>query len=135
MLNIDSIIDFLFNINLSLFGIGITILTVLLSFVITKKDEVKVYSDIYKSGQADPTIKGKISLSIQYIKKLRRIIVHIIVICIISLLSVLSSWIFNSLTCNDIIIYASFGLTILLIGYIIILLWKILSFFWKYTKV
>lgn len=135
MLNIDSIIDFIFNINLSLFGIGITILTVLLSFVITKKDEVKVYSDVYKSGQGDPTIKGKISLSIKYIKKLRKIIAHIITICIISLISILTSWGFNIINCHDILIYISLGLTILLIGYIIVLLWNIISFFWKYTKV
>lgn len=122
MLNRADIIQDIANFNLFLFGIGITLLTVLISFVLSKKDEVKVYSDLYKTSHIDLSLKGKIQYSIQYIRYLRKITTHI---ALISLLSICyHRW----------IIYAMISIAVLSFIYAIVLITCIMIFFWKYTK-
>lgn len=129
MLNRVDIIQDIANFNLSLFGIGITLLTVLISFVLSKKDEVKVYSDIYKTSHMDLSLKGKI----QYIKYLRKVIIHIMLVSLLSIYSYLFYWI-DKFVNTDWIIYAMISIAGISFIYSIFLIICIMRFFWKYTK-
>lgn len=133
MLNRADIIQDIANFNLSLFGIGITLLTVLISFVLSKKDEVKVYSDLYKTSHIDLSLKGKIQYSIQYIRYLRKIIIHIALISLLSICSYLLYWI-DQFVSTDWIIYAMISIAVPSFIYAIVLITCIMIFFWKYTK-
>jgi len=133
MLNRVDIIQDIANFNLSLFGIGITLLTVLISFVLSKKDEVKVYSDIYKTSHMDLSLKGKIQYSIQYIKYLRKVIIHIMLVSLLSIYSYLFYWI-DKFVNTDWIIYAMISIAGISFIYSIFLIICIMRFFWKYTK-
>ena len=133
MLNRVDIIQDIANFNLSLFGIGITLLTVLISFVLSKKDEVKVYSDIYKTSHMDLSLKGKIQYSIQDIKYLRKVIIHIMLVSLLSIYSYLFYWI-DKFVNTDWIIYAMISIAGISFIYSIFLIICIMRFFWKYTK-
>lgn len=133
MLNRVDIIQDIANFNLSLFGIGITLLTVLISFVLSKKDEVKVYSDIYKTSHMDLSLKGKIQYSIQYIKYLRKVIINIMLVSLLSIYSYLFYWI-DKFVNTDWIIYAMISIAGISFIYSIFLIICIMRFFWKYTK-
>lgn len=133
MLNEVNIIQEIANFNLSLFGIGITLLTVLISFVLSKKDEVKVYSDLYKTSLMDLSLKGKIEYSIQYVRYLRKVIKHIVLICILSISSYLIYWIDKFVNTNW-IIYTMIFSSVISMVYLVFLVICIMRFFWRYTK-
>lgn len=133
MLDQTNTIQDISNLNLSLFGIGITLLTVLISFTISKKDEVKVYSDVYKTSSMDLSLKGKIVYSIKYIKRLRKAIIHIGLISAMSILSYMMYWIDKFLDIGW-IVYAMIIITFICLVYIITLIINTLLFFWRYTN-
>jgi len=78
--------------NLSLFGIGITLLTVLISFAISKKDVIKAYSEARKISAMDVSLKGKLKYAIEYLSYVRKAVIHISAISIVSLLSYILWW-------------------------------------------
>lgn len=129
------ILNNLWNLNFSIFGIGVTLLTVLISFLITKKDELRVYDKLYKHQNSDVTLKGKITSAIIHIKKLRRFTYHIIVIICSSLIVYSTSWISIVFDFNQYMLYVVECTSALILIYIITLLVAAISFFWRYTKV
>lgn len=60
-----------FNIQLSIIGILITILTVILTIIISKKDELKIYSEEIKNGHHSPEVLQRERYLINYIEHLR----------------------------------------------------------------
>lgn len=60
-----------FNIQLSILGILITILTVILTIIISKKDELKIYSEEIKNGHHSPEVMQRERYLINYIEHLR----------------------------------------------------------------
>lgn len=60
-----------FNIQLSIIGILITILTVILTIIISKKDELKIYSEEIKNGHYSPEVLQRERYLINYIEHLR----------------------------------------------------------------
>jgi hypothetical protein len=122
------------NLNLSLFGIGVTLLTVLISFAISKKDVIKAYSDARKISTMDVSLKGKITNSITYLQYIRKAIIHVSIISAVSLLSYILWW-FDVFINNRLIEYIIMGITATSIVYIVVLTTKVMMCFWKYTKV
>ena len=60
-----------FNIQLSILGILITILTVILTIIISKKDELRIYSEEIKNGHHSPEVMQRERYLINYIEHLR----------------------------------------------------------------
>ena len=56
--------------SLSIFGIGMTIFTVIYSFISTKKEYINEMSDIITSGNSCPETKAKFNIALKYIKRL-----------------------------------------------------------------
>lgn len=56
-----------FNIQLSILGILLTILTVLITIIISKKDELKIYSEEIKNGHHSPEVLQRERYLINYI--------------------------------------------------------------------
>jgi hypothetical protein len=133
MLNQEIVRD-IATLSLSLFGIGITLLTVLISFAISKKDTVKAYSDARKISTMDVSLKGKIAYSIEYIRYIRKAIIHISMISAMSLFSYLLWW-FNIFVNTCWISYVTISITLGAVAYIIALTTLVMRFFWKYTKI
>lgn len=59
-----------FNIQLSILGILLTILTVILTIIISKKDELKIYSEEIKNGHHSPEVLQRERYLINYIDHL-----------------------------------------------------------------
>ncbi len=81
----------------------------------------------------DLSLKGKIQYSIQYIKYLRKVIIHIMLVSLLSIYSYLFYWI-DKFVNTDWIIYAMISIAGISFIYSIFLIICIMRFFWKYTK-
>lgn len=86
----DAQIDFvevIVNFYLSMFSLYITILTVLLSFVLSKKEELVMLNDIVKNQGMNHIILGKIQVARRYILKMKKKMVFLIIgiVCSFSL--------------------------------------------------
>ena len=64
----------LWTLYLTLIGILLSILTLLYSFIISKKDELKIIAEQIKLDGATPLINQRKSFAISYIKRLASII-------------------------------------------------------------
>lgn len=87
----DSIIKDICNFQLSIFGISITLFTVLYSFILNKRDELRSYNEQIKTGTANPIITQKYNFAKSYIKKVKEVNRHLKRLVIISLLCYLIS--------------------------------------------
>jgi ABC-type iron transport system FetAB permease component len=95
MNDIDSINTFLndiWNFQLMLFGLSVTLFTVIFSFVIAKRDELRAISDLIKSGDQTIITKPKEIFAKNYILKLKKINDHITILIIVSLMTSLFGW-------------------------------------------
>lgn len=71
--------------SLSIFGIGITLFTVVYSFISNKREYMNEISHIITSGKACPETKAKYLIAEKYIKKQKRVNAIILSITIASL--------------------------------------------------
>lgn len=129
------LLDILRDLNFSVFGIAVTLFTVILSFIVTKKDELKLLAELNKKEDSDVLIIGKIKSARKYIKRLRRVCLHVVIIVFCSI-SIFFAGMFLHFLCVYLWqYYAIIILSLLIIIYILILLVEILIFYWRYSKV
>lgn len=134
-ISFDILISNIANLNLSLLGIGLTVLTVLISFAINKKEELKVYNELYKKGRADVLLKGKIKSAIEYLKKIRATILHTFAICCLSGISYIGLWL-NVLGVNNHWVgYSMIAITSISVVYAIALIAYLILYFLNYVKI
>lgn len=81
----NTLINDISNFNLAIFGIGITIFTVIYSFITNKKEYMNEITDIIISGKACPETKAKFKIAERYVQKQKKANKAIAIISIASL--------------------------------------------------
>ena len=69
---------------LAIFGIGVTVFTVIYSFILTRKGMLQEYNDIMKKQQASPQLEAARMFLLEYIKRQQKVNKHIGIVTIIS---------------------------------------------------
>jgi hypothetical protein len=95
-LNIDYINDILndlWNLHLVLFGVGLTVFTLLYSFILNKRDELRSISDEVKRGNNSPMLAQREDFAISYITRLKKANKHSFIAIIITFCLFVSGWI------------------------------------------
>ena len=117
---IESILSDICNFQLVVFGFSISIFTLLFSLIMNKRDQLKIYSDYFKNGNSSPEINQKISFSISYISRLKKINKYLIIQIFFSFFLYLLSW-FNLRIVNVYCLKLTLFYIIVLLSFIIIL--------------
>lgn len=81
----NTLINDIGSFNLAIFGIGITIFTVIYSFIANKKEYMNEITDIIISGKACPETKAKFKIAERYVQKQKKANKAIAIISIASL--------------------------------------------------
>lgn len=68
----NTLINDISSFNLAIFGIGITIFTVIYSFIANKKEYMNEITDFITSGKACPETKAKYRIAEKYIQKQKK---------------------------------------------------------------
>jgi hypothetical protein len=89
---INSCLSDLWNFHLVLIGISLSIFTLLYSFILNKRDELKAISEQIKSSGKNPTIEQKERFAISYIRRLRKFNANCLFIFIVSTFLCYLSW-------------------------------------------
>lgn len=90
--NINDLLNDIWNFQLILFGLAVTLFTVIYSFVITKRDELRSISDLIKNGDETVITKQKESFAKSYILRLKKINNYLSVLIIITFIISLIGW-------------------------------------------
>lgn len=77
---------------LTLCGIQISVLTLLYSFIMSKRSELELYAELSKKGNKDPLLNKRCQLAVSYIKRLKSIVLWTFIILCISILTCIISW-------------------------------------------
>ena len=104
MMNSNQINDLyndLWNFHLVLFGIALSIFTLLYSFILNKRDEIRNIAEQVKSGDKNPLLTQKENFAKKYINRLKSINDKIVVIVISSLFFFLVTWIYQRVISDD----------------------------------
>lgn len=87
------LLDDSWTIHLAIISIAISIITLLYSLAIGKREELKILSDADKFGCKDPIVDAKISASAKYIEMVKKTIFSCNLILTFSVINALLSWI------------------------------------------
>lgn len=121
--------------SLSIFGIGITLFTVIYSFISNKLEYMNEVSHVITSGNACPEIKAKYLIAEKYVQKQKNINSIILSITIISLVIYTLCLLYKYAESDNIILkYIIIGLNILLILLLGITLSIFICSYLKYIK-
>lgn len=129
------LLDIAWKFNMSIFSIAVTLFTVLLSFIISKKDELKLLVDLNKHNSLDGLTNGRIVNVRGYILRLRYMCYHVLAIAFTSIILFITELVikFLSITLWQYIVILILSAIIFL--YAIILLIILSRFFLRYSKV
>lgn len=87
------LLDDSWTIHMAIISIAISIITLLYSLAIGKREELKILSDADKFGCKDPIVDAKISASAKYIEMMKKTLFSCNLILIFSIINALLSWI------------------------------------------
>ena len=90
---INNCLSDLWSFHLVLIGISLSIFTLLYSFILNKRDELKVISEQIKSTGKNPTIEQKERFAINYILRLKKFNTNCLCVFIVSTFLCGWSWI------------------------------------------
>jgi hypothetical protein len=82
----NSILADIGNFVLVVFGFSVTLFTVLYSFIIAKREQLKEYSDKIKNGNQDPLVHQRHSNAKKFIERLKKFNFHLITTIFIDLI-------------------------------------------------
>lgn len=137
---IDLLLTDLFNIHLVLLGISLTIFTLLYSFILNKRDELRVISEQIKREGLNPVLQEKESFAIKYIQRLKKINTGNIIIILFSSFLFTYSWIVLRFINTCSLYFRKISLIIILllslftVIYLIIIFIKMYNHYEKETK-
>jgi len=138
---INEILNDLWNFHLVLFGVALSIFTLLYSFILSKRDELKNISEQVKIGDNSPMLAQKESFAKKYIIRLKSANNHAGLTILVTFMLFTFSWFTLRIIpdCNIqfklISFYAISFLTILIILYSMILFVKIFKQYKSETKI
>lgn len=87
------LLDDSWTIHMAIISIAISIITLLYSLAIGKREELKILSDADKFGCKDPIVDAKISASAKYIEMVKKTLFSCNLILTFSIINALLSWI------------------------------------------
>ena len=93
IITINDILSDLWNFHLVLIGISLSIFTLLYSFILNKRDELKAISEQIKNGNKSPILVQKERFAIKYISRLKKINTNCLFIFIFSTFLCCWSWV------------------------------------------
>lgn len=79
--------------HMAIISIAVSIITLLYSLAIGKREELKILSDADKFGRNDPIIDAKISASLKYINLVKKTISSCNLVLTLSVINAVLSWI------------------------------------------
>ena len=121
--------------SLSIFGIGMTIFTVIYSFISTKKEYINEMSDVITSGKACPETRAKFNIAFKYIKRQKKNNTIILIITIGYLMLYVLSLLYLRLNlANDIFGYVIVFLNVILTFILFYALIKFINTYIGYVK-
>jgi magnesium-transporting ATPase (P-type) len=80
--SINTLLNDIWNFQLILFGLAVTLFTVIYSFLIAKRDELRSISDSIKNGDTTAITKQKETFARKYILRLKKINNHISILVV-----------------------------------------------------
>ena len=139
MTNLNDFATNFFNIQLAFFGISITVFTVFFAFIISKRDELKLTNYQIEKGDNSPSLKQKRSFIINNIQKLTsinlftlKVLISTFVFFILSLIVANKNF---SLKISTYILYALYLILAFEIIVFAILIFRLLKYYQKSTKI
>lgn len=133
-----SLISDISNFNLGIFGISITVFTVLYAFILSRKDSLRDLNDIIKAGNDSPFLVQRVSFFATHTKKWKQLNNHLRNIIAISIMFFFIGMLLKYLPLTDItktIATSIIILTIFLSIYIIIVLILVFKNYNKTTAI
>lgn len=129
----------LWTLYLTSIGVLLSILTLLYSFILGKKDELKVISEQIKLNGSGPIINQKKNFATSYIRRLVNINRHCFVLLIVATFIDVSCWIGARLPFNESIkfwlLMVVLGMTIMVCVYVIYIGYKLIKQYVSDTKI
>ncbi len=131
----------LWTLYLTLIGILLSILTLLYSFIIGKKDELKLIAEQIKSDGVTPIVNQRKNFAILYIRRLSDINKKCFVLLLISIAMDVFCWVGMRLSFNFdntvllCLLVITIVFTILIVGYAISLGYKLIKQYMSDTKI
>ena len=137
--NFTNILNDFLNLFLVLFGIAITLFTVIYSFIINKKEELyKILENINK-GKSSPLIEQKRYFTILQLKRYKSINKHLIIITFLSIILYVITFISNRIllikNSKPCFFYIISICTAILFAYIFVIIIKVILHYKKNTKI
>jgi hypothetical protein len=90
---INEVLNDVWNFQLILFGLAVTLFTVLYSFIITKRDELRNISDLIKNGDQSALTLQKENFAKNYILRLKKINNHLVILISVTFIFSFIGWI------------------------------------------
>ena len=106
---------------LTFIGVLLSILTLFYSFVLGKRDELKIINEMIKAGDKSPLTLQRKTFSIKYIKRLKKINSKCFYALLLSILAAIFCWIGMRVLFSNWMFHLVIILTAIIIGYLIIL--------------
>lgn len=138
---INNCLSDLWNFHLVLIGISLSVFTLLYSFILNKRDELRNIAEQIKCNGINPSLEQKEKFAITYIRRLKKLNLNCLCIFVVSTFLCICSWItlrlvsntyFLTKKCATITIVA---LTVILCVYIAVQFAKIYKHYVQETKV
>ncbi len=138
---INIVLNDLWNFHLTLFGIALSIFTLLYSFILSKRDELRSIAEQIKEGGKNPLIIQKESYAKKYINRLKKMNDHILALILSTFSLSIVGWISERLVPDMWLefkknsLYIITFLTILIFFYTVLMFAKIYKHYITETKV
>lgn len=138
---INNILNDLWNFHLVLFGIALTIFTLLYSFILSKREELRGISEQVKLGANSPLLSQKESFAIKYIARLKSANKHTALTILTTFILFGFSWVSHRLVSDcylqykKIAFYLVSSLTFIIIIYFFFIFIKIYQNYKAETKI
>ena len=92
-LDVNQVLNDIWSLHLVFFGAGLAIFTLLYSFILSKRDDLKLLADQFKTGNENPTLVQRESFSIKYIQRLKKINDKVLILIVMTFSSFLAAWV------------------------------------------
>jgi hypothetical protein len=138
---INEILNDIWNFHLVLFGVALSIFTLLYSFILSKRDELKSISEQVKFGVKSPMLAQRESFAKKYILRLKSANNHIALTTLVTFILFLFGWFTqrlisdNNIQFKQISFYIISILTISIILHTIFIFIKIYNHYKSETKI
>ncbi|WP_264509966.1 hypothetical protein [Flavobacterium sp. N1719] len=128
-----------YNIQLAFFGISITVFTVLFAFILNKRDEIKLMNFQIEKGDNSPSLKQRRTFVLTNLKNLKSVNFYTLKIVISTFTFFVFSFIISNLNFNKILneylLLLLYGIIFMEIILFALLIYKIIRYYSKSTKI